>query len=116
MKSKKAIEKRAVFIRKIRIGKNTKHSPLSTWGRIFALKVCNAGFVSDSKYQPLIELINKEFAENKPDQTRTLLGLNPQALCGWQVGRDKAYNYAGLNLVGQYLQLAKAMCQIMENI
>ena len=103
VKLQKSIEKRAVFIRKIRIGKNTKHSPLSTWGRIFALKVCNAGSVSDSKYQPLIQLINKELAENKPDQTRTLLGLNPQAR--WQVGRDRAYNYAGLIvLVGQYLQ------------
>lgn len=49
-----------------------------------------------------LQLINKELAMDKPDHTRQLLGLNPQAR--WQVGRDRQYNYAGLIiLVGSKL-------------
>ena len=51
-----AVKAKAIFIKKMRLGKNKPHSPMTTWSRIFSLKVCNAGGVSDSKYQPLIQV------------------------------------------------------------
>ena len=58
VKERKEIEKRAVFIRKLRLGKNLKHSPISVFGRIFALKVCNRGNIPDSRYQAVVEVVS----------------------------------------------------------
>jgi hypothetical protein len=58
VKQRKEIEQRAVFIRNLRLGKNLKHSPISTFGRIFALKVCNRGNIPDSRYQAVVAVIS----------------------------------------------------------
>ena len=58
VKERKEIEKCADFIRKLRLGKNLKHNPISTFGRIFALKVCNCGNIPDSRYQAVVEVVS----------------------------------------------------------
>ena len=58
VKERKELEKRAVFIRKLRLGKNLKHNPFSTFDRTFALKVCNCGNIPDSRYQAVVEVVS----------------------------------------------------------
>jgi hypothetical protein len=113
-------KKNSVVIKRLRVGKNKKHSPLSTFGRIFSLKVCSYGSVADAKFAAVVKVnhLNCSYPypmlpllvlSTSPPCTHCIvwrkvfneelgaggkrLGLCPQAR--WQVGRDKIYNYVG---------------------
>jgi len=53
----KRFKAKAVIIKKIRLGRNKKNSPITTWGRLFSLKLCSGGDIADAKFASTVQVL-----------------------------------------------------------
>lgn len=53
----KRFKAKAVIIKKIRLGRNKKNSPITVWGRLFSLKVCSGGDIADAKFASTVRVL-----------------------------------------------------------
>ena len=53
----KRFKAKAVIIKKIRLGRNKKNSPITIWGRLFSLKLCSGGDIADAKFASTVQVL-----------------------------------------------------------